>query len=83
MESVFDPRKPGPMLAIVEQNDSKYYSMRAKEIISEAQLIIMGPNPSDQQLQVYQLKMTQAISLLALARVVMGSANIPEGAPRS
>jgi hypothetical protein len=83
MESAFNPRLPGPMMPIVEQNDPKYYSLRAKELITEATFSLgQGPTPNSHQLQQYHLKMIQAIGLLALARITTGGSNEAEGAPR-
>lgn len=83
MESAFDPRASGPLLPIVEQNDPYYYELRAKELIAEAQMCLpttMMLTPNNLQLEQYHLKITQAIGLLALARVKRGLSR--EGAPK-
>jgi len=83
MESAFDPRQAGPMAPIVEQQDAHFYTLRAKEMISEAELSLgTGPTPTNLQLQQYILKINQAIGLLVLARVIRGGVGIDKGAPR-
>lgn len=59
MQSVFDPRAPGPMSIIVGLDNPQYGEIKAIELIREAQA-----HPTD-----YHEKVTQAISLLALARL--------------
>lgn len=60
LESVFNPKDKGPIQIIASINDWKYLSMRARELILEAEQM------QDTE-QAYHL-MTQAIALLALAK---------------
>ena len=39
MESVFDPRAPGPMKVIADIGNQNYYKLRAIELIHEGRLI--------------------------------------------
>lgn len=67
-QSAFDPRIAGPMSVILSQNDPRYFELRAIELITEAQNCLgMSPAPNDVQTQQYQMRMQQAIGLLALA----------------
>lgn len=68
MESLFDPRTPGPMSIVVELNNPAYCEVKAIELIREAQ-----SHPVD-----YHEKVTQAISLLALARLQRGAPDAKE-----
>src|SRR5262245_12741060 len=73
-ESAFSPREPvGIIRVIMQQANPNYYEMRAIELITEGQQSISVPpggTPTDHQLSIYNDKMSKAISLLALARVV-------------
>jgi hypothetical protein len=61
------------MSVIVNQNNPDYFELRAIEMIDEARLSLgVGPEKNDLQMQQYHLKMTQAISLLGLARASRG-----------
>jgi len=57
--SVFDPRAKTPMAVIVDMEDPRYCELRAIELIRQAQ-----NTP-----QFYQDTISQAIALLALAKV--------------
>lgn len=62
----FDPRKPGPMKAIVESGDRNFWELRAIELIREAQdAIEQGHN------NFYHDQITRAISLLALSKATV------------
>ena len=64
LESMFNPKEAvGPIKIIMEVNDANYYVLRAVEFINEARNY-----PLD--VENYNEKITKAISLLALAKLV-------------
>ena len=71
-ESYFNPNEEGPLKIIVEMNNPAYCEMRAQEYITEARKYIIADHVSlnSQQLQNYDDRMTKAIALLALARLL-------------
>lgn len=62
LESEFDPRAQTPMSVVVGLKDPSYGETRAIELIHEAKLVTTDSAQ-------YQEKLSQAISLLALAKV--------------
>lgn len=69
LNSLINPKEPGPLKTILEQHDVSYYEMRAQELISEARLCVSGfPTPNENQLANYHDRMIKAITLLTLAR---------------
>lgn len=70
-ESVFNPREPvGAIKIIMEINDPAYLESRAMEFINEARNH-RTQNPTEHQLTVYHERIAKAISLLALARLLV------------
>ena len=63
----------GPIKVIVELNDPQYCETRAIEFIKEAQHSLGfgdGSQSNEQQLQLYNERIANAISLLGLARLI-------------
>ena len=68
-ESVFDPRKDGPLKIVAENSSITYLELRAIEMIEQAQADAEDDRLiPEQRKQEYHNKLTQAVSLLALAR---------------
>ena len=71
-ESAFQPDDIGPMKIIADLHDPSYDEMRAIELIHEARVVINSDTDCalvrEECQKAYHTKMTQAISLLALAR---------------
>lgn len=65
-ESAFDPRVPGPLKVIADTGNVEYLVTRAIEFLREGQYGADATRPMDRD------KLTQAISLLALAKVKLG-----------
>jgi hypothetical protein len=75
LESEFNPREQSPLSIVVGLNDPSYGETRAIELIHEAKLTV-------KDLAQYQEKLSQAISLLALAKVQHGpTENTQEKSP--
>ncbi len=66
-ESLFDPRAKSPMSVVVSFNDPTYCGRKATELIAEAEAAYSQGQVTD-----YHERVTQAISLLALARLQRG-----------
>lgn len=68
-ESLFNPsEKTGPLAVIIQQADPSFYETRAIEMIIEAKQSI--PMMTEHQKTVYADKISKAISLLALAKLI-------------
>jgi hypothetical protein len=67
-ESVFDPKKPGPLAIILEAHgdDPNYLESRAIELIKEAQFAMKDLDA----IGLYDDKMRKANGLLLLARCI-------------
>ncbi len=74
-ESAFDPRGKTPMSVVATMNNPGYSEMKAIELIHEATVIgVEGEREgSKEKMDLYHGKMSQAISLLALARLQRGT----------
>lgn len=73
LEALFDPRSPGPGLGIIiDEGNSNYFEIRAIELIKEARLMLNSEQlySREHRLEYYENNITQAISLLALAKVI-------------
>lgn len=71
LDSVFDPRSPGPSLGIIIEENTRYFEIRAIECIREAREILFqeGLTPEKKK-EYYQDRLTKALSLIALAKVI-------------
>lgn len=74
-QSAFDPRASGPMAVVTEiaTSNPRYSEDKAKELIAQAQAVLeakVSPDTAKANLETYQLLMTDAISLLVLARAL-------------
>lgn len=68
-ESVFDPRKDGPLKIVAEHSSITYLEFRAIEMIQQAQSDADDDRlTSEQRVKECDFKLAQAISLLALVR---------------
>ena len=72
-QSVFNPKDKTPFSVVISIASPEYCEMKAIELISEAQISVREAVGSD-----YHDKITQAISLLTLARFYRGLWNCEE-----
>lgn len=68
-DSAFDPRKDGPLKVIADNSSIMYLELRAIEMIQQAQLDADDVRlDAEQRSKECDIKLSQAISLIVLAR---------------